>query len=81
MAEFITIGSSAGKIEIWIWFLCPMSVYGTTKAALDYVIKKIHQENEDIITFLATWVGSDRQRKPCTRLWGFERLQLLSKRA
>ena len=50
-AKFIAIGSAAGTIADMEKANIPNAVYGTSKAALNYLVKKIHLENEDIVAF------------------------------
>lgn len=49
--KFITMGSIAGTIEMQEKVPVPNAVYGTSKAALNWITKKIHLENEDIVAF------------------------------
>ncbi|EPE34560.1 NAD(P)-binding Rossmann-fold containing protein [Glarea lozoyensis ATCC 20868] len=57
--KFVTIGSSAGFIADMIPF--PNAVYGTTKAAVHFITKHIHQEHDNIIAFPIDpgWVQTD----------------------
>ncbi|KIV80699.1 hypothetical protein PV11_08183 [Exophiala sideris] len=73
-AKFVTIGSSAGTIGSMDVIPVPNAVYGTSKAALNYVTKKIHQENEDIIAFPVHpgWAQTDNGNH-AARLWGLEK--------
>ena len=49
--KFITMGSTAGTIGDQEKVPVPNAAYGTSKAALNWITKKIHLENEDIIAF------------------------------
>jgi norsolorinic acid ketoreductase len=50
-AKFIAMGSTAGTIEAQEKAPIPNAVYGPSKAALNWLMKKIHLENEDLIAF------------------------------
>ncbi|KAI1628846.1 hypothetical protein EDD37DRAFT_23295 [Exophiala viscosa] len=73
-AKFVTIGSSAGTIGDMDKIPVPNAVYGTSKAALNYVTKKIHLENEDIVAFPVHpgWAQTDNGNH-AARLWGLEK--------
>jgi norsolorinic acid ketoreductase len=49
--KFVAMGSSAGQITEMEKVPFPNSVYGVTKAALNYIVKKIHLEHVGIIVF------------------------------
>ncbi|KIW13107.1 hypothetical protein PV08_08294 [Exophiala spinifera] len=49
--KFIPMGSSAGIITDQEKVNIPNAVYGTSKAALNYIVKKIHLENEFLVAF------------------------------
>jgi norsolorinic acid ketoreductase len=49
--KFIAMGSTAGTIEAQEKAPIPNAVYGPSKAALNWLMKKIHLENEDLIAF------------------------------
>jgi len=52
----------------------PNAVYGTSKAALNYVTKKVHLENEGIVAFPVHpgWAQTDNGDH-AARLWGLEK--------
>lgn len=50
-AKFIAMGSTAGTIGDQEKAPVPNAVYGPSKAALNWLMKKIHIENEDLIAF------------------------------
>ena len=50
-AKFVVMGSNAGTIGDQEKVNIPNAVYGTSKAALNYVAMKIHLENEDLVAF------------------------------
>ena len=47
--KFVAISSSAGSIGGQA--PVPNAVYGTSKAALNFIVKKMHTENEDLVIF------------------------------
>jgi norsolorinic acid ketoreductase len=49
--KFVTMGSNAGSITMIEHVPIPNAVYGSSKAALNYVTQKIHAENPEIIAF------------------------------
>ena len=49
--KFIAMGSAAGTIGGQEKSPVPNAAYGPSKAALNWVTKKIHLENEDVIAF------------------------------
>ncbi|KAK4936491.1 hypothetical protein LTR10_022654 [Elasticomyces elasticus] len=49
--KFITLGSTAGWLENMDQILYPNAAYGTSKAALHWITKKIHQENSSLVVF------------------------------
>ena len=49
--KFVTMSTSAATIEDMEQRNFPNSAYGTSKAALNYLTKKIHLENEEITAF------------------------------
>ena len=49
--KFITVGSAAGSIGAQENAPIPNAVYGPSKAALNWITRKIHLENEDMIAF------------------------------
>jgi norsolorinic acid ketoreductase len=49
--KFVVMGSTAGTIEWMEKAPVPNAVYGTSKAALHYITKKIHTETDDLIVF------------------------------
>ena len=51
MPKFITMSSAAGSIGGQEQAPVPNAVYGTSKAALNWITKKIHLENENIVAF------------------------------
>ncbi|KAL2000898.1 hypothetical protein VTN02DRAFT_2486 [Thermoascus thermophilus] len=59
--KFVAIGSSAGSIGGMELRPYPNAAYGPTKAALNYLVKKIHLEHESIIAFPVDpgWPRSD----------------------
>ena len=50
-AKFVAMSTSAGTIGGQDDIPVPNSVYGPSKAALNWLLKKIHLENEDLIAF------------------------------
>lgn len=49
--KFITLGSTAGWIGPMDQIPFPNAAYGTSKAALHWISKKIHQENPSLVAF------------------------------
>ena len=49
--KFIAMGTSAASIEEQEKAPVPNAVYGPSKAALNWLVKKIHLENEDLVAF------------------------------
>lgn len=49
--KFITLGSNAGSIGDMEQVPVPNAAYGTSKAALHWISKKIHQENPELVAF------------------------------
>ena len=49
--KFITMGSTAGTIGAQEHIPVPNAVYGPSKAALHWITRKIHIENENIVAF------------------------------
>ena len=49
--KFIAMGSAAGSIGGQDAAPVPNAAYGPSKAALNWVIKKIHLENENVVAF------------------------------
>lgn len=50
--RFVGISSclaTISKMEDWTW---PMVGYGTTKAAMNYIVRKMHFENENLVAFV-----------------------------
>ena len=50
-AKFIAMGTAAATIEDQEKAPIPNAAYGPSKAALNWLMKKIHIENEDLIAF------------------------------
>ncbi|CAI6337948.1 unnamed protein product [Periconia digitata] len=59
--KFVTLGSSAGSLSEMATRNFPNSVYGTSKAALNYITLKIHFENPTLTAFPVDpgWVQTD----------------------
>ncbi|KIW97627.1 uncharacterized protein Z519_01211 [Cladophialophora bantiana CBS 173.52] len=74
VGKFVTMASMAGAIAEMEKANVPNAVYGTSKAALNYVTKKIHLENEDIIAFPIHpgWVQTEMGNSSA-RSFGLER--------
>ncbi len=51
LGKLVTISSGAGSSGAMERFLMPNAAYGPSKATLNYLIRKIHFENEDIVAF------------------------------
>lgn len=49
--KFIAMSTAAGSIEYQEQAPIPNAIYGTSKAALNWLVKKIHLENEDLVAF------------------------------
>ena len=50
-AKFVVMSSSAGTIEDQDKVPVPNAAYGPSKAALNWIVRKIHLENENLIAF------------------------------
>lgn len=51
--KFIAMSSETGTVGNQEKFEIPNAVYGPTKAALNWILKKVHMEHEDLIAFPA----------------------------
>jgi len=60
--KFVVISTSAGSIGFQDSFRAPVTAYGASKAAVNFITRKIHFENEHLISFPLSpgWVQTDQ---------------------
>lgn len=76
--KFIAMSSETGTVGNQEKFQIPNAVYGPTKAALNWILKKIHLEHDDLIAFpahpgsvlSALTVRSDMTSSRCAKTHG-----------
>jgi len=49
--KFVVVSSTMGSIELAPVFPAPTTAYGSSKAAVNYIVRRIHAENEKLIAF------------------------------
>jgi len=70
--KFVALSSSAGSIGNIEYRNVPNAAYGTSKATLNYVIRKAHFENENLIVFPVDpgWVQTEMGNRAAV-MYGF----------
>lgn len=58
---FLAVSTGVSTITDMHKFPLPVTAYGSSKAALNYIVRKIHFENEQLISFVINpgWVQTD----------------------
>ncbi|KAI5364212.1 Putative short-chain dehydrogenase/reductase SDR, NAD(P)-binding domain superfamily [Septoria linicola] len=77
--KFIAMSSSAGSIGGQEALPVPTSVYGTSKAALNYIVRKMHFENEGLVVLAMEpgWVQTEMGKKGAVELGFGDRINEL----
>ena len=75
--KFVVMSSSGGSIAGMEQAPMPNSAYGMSKAALNYLVRKVHFENEGLVAFAVHpgWVQTE-MGNAAAQGWGLEKAEI-----